>query len=148
VTLKLSLTFLMVAIVGACGAPDGPPLEVSGVAVLEPLPGTDVTAGYLRLDNNTDQSIEIAKVASPQFRRVDIHETVIQDDIARMVPVAPLVIDPRSHVLFEPAGKHLMMSGWSSEPIAGAPVTIEVHYNTNGLLIVATTVSSRDAVTE
>ncbi len=103
-----------------------------------------MTAGYLTLANDSDQPIAIDKVTSPQFARVEMHETVIQDDVARMVSLAPLIIEQHSSVQFEPGGKHLMMSVSSKEIVAGMPVTVEFHYDTNGLLIVATTVSSRD----
>ena len=118
------------------------------MVVLEPLPGTNVTAAYLTLDNNSNQPIAIEKVTSPQFARVAMHETVIQDEVARMVSLVPLIIDRQSSVQFEPGGKHLMMSDPPQEVTLGLPVTVEFHYNINGLLIVTTTVSSRDDLPE
>jgi copper(I)-binding protein len=128
----------------ACSPPAGPPLTISNVVVFEPLPGTNMTAGYLTLANNSNQPIAIDKVTSPQFARVEMHETVIQDDVARMVALAPLIIERHSSVQFEPGGKHLMMFDSTKEIMRGMPVTVEFHYDTSGLLIVATTVSSRD----
>jgi hypothetical protein len=128
----------------ACSPPAGPPLTISNVVVFEPLPGTNMTAGYLTLANNSNQPIAIDKVTSPQFARVEMHETVIQDDVARMVALAPLIIKRHSSVQFEPGGKHLMMFDSTKEIMRGMPVTVEFHYDTSGLLIVATTVSSRD----
>jgi copper(I)-binding protein len=46
-------------------------------------------------------------------------------------------------VRLEPGGKHLMMSDAPQEIVAGLPVTVEFHYDTNGLLIVTTSVSGR-----
>lgn len=143
-TSKLFTTSVMCVLAIACSPPAGPPLTVSVVVVFEPLPGTNLTAGYLTLANDSDQPIAIDKVTSPQFARVEMHETVIQDDVARMVSLAPLIVEPHASVQFEPGGKHLMMSVSSKEIVAGMPVTVEFHYDTNGLLIVATTVSSRD----
>lgn len=143
-TSKLFATSVMCVLAIACSPPAGPPLTISNVVVLEPLPGMNMTAGYLTLANDSDQPIAIDKVTSPQFARVEMHETVIQDDVARMVALAPLIIEQHSSVQFEPGGKHLMMSVSSQEIVAGMPVTVEFHYDTNGLLIVATTVSSRD----
>jgi len=73
-----------------------------------------------------------------------MHETVIQDDVARMLALAPLIVERHKSMHFEPGGKHLMMSAATQETVAGMPVTIEFHYDKNGLLIVAATVSSRD----
>jgi len=144
VTSKLFATFVMCVLAIACSPPAGPPLTISNVAVLEPLPGMNMTAAYLTLNNNSNQPITIDKVTSPQFARVEMHETVIQDDVAHMVSLAPLIIERHGSVQFEPGGKHLMMSVSSKEIVAGMPVTVEFHYDIDGLLIVATTVSSRD----
>lgn len=128
----------------ACSAPEGPPLTISKVVVLEALPGKQMSVGYMTFDNNSGQPIAIDSVTSPQFARVEMHETVIENDVARMESITSLVIDPRSRVVFEAGGKHLMMSGPLTQAKAGMPVTIEIHYDFNGLLIVSTTVSSRN----
>ena len=128
----------------ACGQPAGPPLTISNVVVLEPVPGMSVAAGYLVLENHSDQPITIEKVTSPQFASIEMHETIILDDVARMVSLSSLIVDRRSNIVFEPGGKHLMMFASSSDIMPGLPVTIQFHNDSRGLLIVATTVSSRD----
>ena len=145
-TSKQSVAMMMCVLAIACSPPDAAPLSISNVVVLEPLTGKGLTAGYLTLDNNSNQPIAIERVTSPQFANVEMHETVIKDGVARMVSLAPLIVDRHSSVLFEPGGKHLMMSGAPHEVVPGLPVTVEFHYDTSGLLIVATSVSSRDVL--
>jgi copper(I)-binding protein len=144
--LKRAIALIMCGPALACSPPESAPLAISNVVVLEPLPGTSMTAGYLTVENNSDQPITIEKVTSPQFARVEMHETVIEDDVTRMMPLSPLIVSRHSNIVFEPGGKHLMMSGPPQEIAPGLPVTVEFHYDTSGLLIVATTVSSRDVV--
>ena len=103
-----------------------------------------MTAGYLTVENNSNHPITIEKVTSPQFARIEIHETVIQNNVTRMVSFSPLIIDRHSNIVFEAGGKHLMMSSPPQDIVPGMPVTVEFHYDTSGLVIVATTVSSRD----
>ncbi len=146
-TSRLFVPVLCVLVI-ACSPPAGPPLTISKMVVLEPLPGTNVTAAYLTLDNNSNQPVAIEKVTSPQFARVAMHETVIQDDVARMVSLAPLIVERQSSVQFEPGGKHLMMSDPPQEVTPGLPVIVEFHYDINGLLIVTTIVSSRNDLPE
>ena len=141
-------TLVPCLLVIACSPPAGPPLTISNLVVFEALPGSNMTAAYLTLTNNSDQSITIDNVTSPQFARVQMHETVIQDDVARMLALAPLIVERHTSMHFEPGGKHLMMSAATKETVAGMPVTVEFHYDNNGLLIVATTVSSRDNLPE
>ena len=143
-TSKLCVLLITCLIAIACSQSDGPPLTISKVVVLEPMPGTRMAAGYLVLENNSNEPITIEKVTSPQFTSVAMHETVIEDDVARMLSIAPLNIDPRSIIEFAPGGKHLMLIASSMGEIApDMPVSIEFHYDSNGLLIVGTTVKSR-----
>lgn len=146
--LKPAAALIMCALAIACSPPEGAPLKISNVVVLEPLPGTSVTAGYLTLENSSNQPIVIDKVTSPQFARVEMHQTILEGDVARMVPISPLIVERHSDVVFSPGGKHLMLSDSSQNIAAGLPVTIEFHYDTSGLLIVATSVSSRDALAD
>lgn len=142
--LKRAVALIMCMPAIACGPPEGARLAISNVVVLEPLPGTSMTAGYLTVENNSNQPIAIEKVTSPQFARIEIHETVIQDNVTRMLSLSPLIVERQSNIVFEPGGKHLMMSDPQQEIVPGLPVSVEFHYDTSGLLIVATTVSSRD----
>lgn len=128
----------------ACSAPEGPALTISNVVLLEALPGTQMSVGYMTLENNSNQPIAIDRITSPQFASVEMHETLIEDDVARMASLTSLVIDPGSSLQFERGGKHLMMSGPLHRTDAGLPVTIEIHYDSNGLLIVSTSISSRN----
>lgn len=68
-----------------------------------------VSAGYMTLINDSDEVVSITSVASPQFDSVEMHETIIEDGIARMRPIEALVIAPGSTVKFERGGKHLML---------------------------------------
>ena len=68
-----------------------------------------MAAGYLTLSNNASQPIVITQVASPQFESVEMHESVIEDGMARMYPLGDLTVLAKSSVVFQPGGKHLML---------------------------------------
>ena len=140
VAILLAVTLQIVA----CGQPAGPPLTISDMVVLEPLPGSRMVAGYLQLENHSDEPITIVKVTSAAFASIEMHETIIENEVASMISLTPLVIGQKSAVVFEPGAKHLMMFGAAKEIVAGAPITIEFHDNANGLVAVATTVRSRE----
>ncbi len=141
---QLAVALIVCALASACSPGNGAPLIVSNVVVPEPLPGTSMTAGYLTFENNSNEPIAIERVSSPQFARIEMHQTVLEDDVARMVALTPLLIERRSCIRFEPGGKHLMMSDWPQDVVAGLPITVEFYYDGGGLLIVTTTVSPRD----
>ena len=79
------LPVLVTALLVACGAPQ-PPLVATDLEVTKPIPGRQMSAGFLVLTNYTGEDILISSVTSPQFESVEIHETTIEDGIARVVP--------------------------------------------------------------
>ena len=100
----LLLTLLLVA----CGAPQ-PPLVASDIEVTKPMPGRHMSAGFLVLTNNTGEDILISSVTSPQFESVEIHETTIEDGVARMREIEKLRVPANGSVTLERGGKHLML---------------------------------------
>lgn len=82
------------------------------------MPGMSMSAGYMHLENNSGELIRITRVSSPNFGAVEIHETTVEDDIARMRRVDKLEIAPGGDVRLQRGGKHLMLidpTGSSSE---------------------------------
>lgn len=141
---KLSILLAAGLWLTGCEQPAGPPLTISNLVILEPLPGSGMAVGYLTIENHSDQPIAIVKVSSPAFARVEMHETVIENEVARMFSLAPLVIESKTAIVFEAGAKHLMMWRATEEIVPGVPVSIEFHDNANGLVTVATTVRSRN----
>ena len=66
-------------------------------------------AGYMTLTNNSDDVIRITRVSSPQYGAVEIHQTSIENDVARMRAVGELIIPPGETVRLERSGMHLML---------------------------------------
>jgi len=102
------IAFLLVLLVGACTS-DAPPLTISDVVIKKPMPGMMMSAGYFSLNNNTSEPVVITHVTSPQFGSVEMHESVVEDGIARMLKLGELTLPPGSAVDFIPGGKHLML---------------------------------------
>ena len=104
---QLCIVILMF-LLAAC-AESRAPLTVSNVTVTQPVPGMAMSAGYLELTNNSSRSISITHVTSPQFASVEMHETVIENLVARMIALGTLTLQAGETVSFEPGGKHLML---------------------------------------
>ena len=100
---------VIVAVLMGCSAGVVAPLVASDVVVTPPLPGASMSAGYLTIRNNSSDTIELTAVTSPQYGRVEIHETIIDNDIARMRPLDGLLIPAGQSLILEPGGKHLML---------------------------------------
>ena len=107
--MKRIVPVLILALLGCACSLESAPLVASDVAVSKPKPGMNVVAGYLTLSNNTSQPIIITHVASPQFESVEMHESVIEDGMARMYALGDMRVLAKSSVVFQPGGKHLML---------------------------------------
>ena len=68
-----------------------------------------MSAAYFALTNNTDDVISISRVVSPEFESVEIHESLVENGVARMRRIPELLIPANSTVTFERGGKHLML---------------------------------------
>jgi copper(I)-binding protein len=103
------VALLLIAVCLSACADDSAPLIAEDVIVTRPIAGPDVGAGFLTLTNTTDQAITISRVASPEFESVAMHESYIDDGIARMRPLGPVTIGPGQSIVFERGAKHLML---------------------------------------
>ncbi|MEO0576940.1 MAG: copper chaperone PCu(A)C [Pseudomonadota bacterium] len=94
-----------------CGSDHAPsaPVTVSDAWVRTPMPNATMTAGYLAMTNTTQSTLRVVGVTSPQFARVEIHETTLVDGTMRMRPVAYLDITAGDTLVLKPGAQHLML---------------------------------------
>jgi len=71
-------------------------------------PGTKTTAGFGRLENHADVSLEITAYSSPAYLDVSLHQTVLENGVSRMREVPGLSIPPNGEIELAPGGYHLM----------------------------------------
>ena len=140
------MTFAMLMIAAttaACTPASGPPLAVSDVELYAPLPGSQAGVGYLSLHNHSDAPLTINNISSSGFGAVQMHETVIRDEVARMQALHSVTIEPGSSVEFTAGGKHLMLMQPTADTAAGSDVMLEIQYDSGGILIISATMQSR-----
>lgn len=100
----------------ACSKETLPPLVASEVDLSGPVPGMRMSAGYLTLSNNTDDGIRISHVASSEFANIEVHESSVEDGVARMRQLPELLVPAKGSVSLRPGGKHLMLIGPVGNP--------------------------------
>lgn len=130
-------------IFAGCQQRPGPALSISDVDVFLPLPGTNAAVAYFQLVNHGNTTIRIERISSPQFGKVEMHETVINDGVARMRPTGPLQIAAQSTTTFEPGGKHVMLFQARDNLVVDTTVTLEIHYDEGGLIIIDARMQAR-----
>lgn len=134
---------LWLAVTIAACQPSGPPLTATDILAVAPLPGREFSAAYLALHNNSKETITINRVSSPDFEKVEIHETTNIDDVIRMRRLDSMIIDAGLSAKFESGGKHLMLIGPRSGLGTGDSITIHFDYNAEGILIISAELKKR-----
>ncbi len=108
--------FIAAACLAACGEDPGPPVVALDIEITSPRPGSNMSAGYLSIRNNSNEPLAITRVESPQFDKVELHESIVEDGIARMRRLDSLTIAPGESTLLERGGKHLMLIAPVADP--------------------------------
>jgi len=70
-----------------------------------------VMAAYLKMTNHGDKSRKLISISSPDFDRVEMHQSVMHDDMTHMEHQQVLVIPAHTTVTFKPGELHLMLMG-------------------------------------
>ena len=107
--MKRIILVSILAVLAACTNEAQAPLVATDFVVMETMPGMKMTAAYMTLTNNGADDIRITRVTSPQFAAVEIHETIVDDNVSKMREVPELVVPASGAVTLQPGGMHLML---------------------------------------
>jgi copper(I)-binding protein len=129
---RLFMTLTVLALSAGCGGQEGPPVVATDVIVTAPGAGMPMAAGYLQISNRSGSDIRITRVSSPEYGSVEMHETVVEDGIARMRAIPVLEIANGETVVFERGGKHLMLM----QPV-GEPRTVTLNFYSGDVLLLS-----------
>jgi copper(I)-binding protein len=117
----------LLLLIGASTATADATLEISEAWVREAPPTARMMAGYMTINNTGDAAVTVISISSPDFDSADIHRTVIEEGVARMLPVKQLEIPASSQVKLEPGGLHLMLFDPKRPLREGETVTLIIH---------------------
>lgn len=136
----LAVLLLAVALVsGALAQPTptaGP--QVSDAWIRLPAVAGRPAAGYLMIMGGADAD-RLTGVTSPLAARVEMHETRAQGGAMRMLPVKSLDVAARSHIMFAPGAKHLMLFGLSPAAKSGTKIPLTLTFTNGGPVTVEAT---------
>lgn len=123
--LRQTVFALILVLGGAVGAE--PALEIGSPWIREAPPTARVLAGYMSFINHGTTPIALVGVTSPDFESAEIHRTVVEDGVARMLTVERLEIPANGRIDLEPGGRHLMLFNPSHPLHAGDTTTLIIH---------------------
>jgi copper(I)-binding protein len=102
---------------------------------------------YLSFRNEGGQPVRILGGTTPVAGRVEIHESVVENGVARMRPRPEGVAVPSGGVIrFEPNGLHLMLMKPHADLKAGQLFTLTLNLEDGGTVAVPVQVTMREPV--
>ena len=103
--------FIYCLVIAGCNDNSKPSIIIKDAHLYLPLKGNDMSAGYLRLENNQLKKIVISSIECEKVK-ASIHETILNSEgVIKMKKLEMFVIDAESNLNFMPGGKHVMFSG-------------------------------------
>ncbi len=118
----LLLVFMILPVASWCA--DDASLEIEDPWIRETPPGISPMAGYMKLTNNGSETIVLEAISSRDFKRIELHQTRIEGEMARMESKDDLTLAPDQTVKLEPGGYHLKLFNPARQLRAGDQVLL------------------------
>jgi len=127
-TRRAAAVLPLLVVLAACAREDLSSLAATEVTAYAPLPGQPAGVAYFSLTNSAATAVTLRQVTSPEFARVEMHTTLVDDGLARMMALDSLTIAEHSGIAFAPGGPHLMLMEAADGLSVGDVVTLEFHF--------------------
>lgn len=114
--------------------------------VREPPPNARVHAGYATLRNKSLKPVSIVAISSPNYEKVEIHLSKIQDGIAVMKRIESITIPAGGKVECKPGALHFMLIDPHRKPRVGETVKLIFEFSTDTIQEYAAVFKKRDAL--
>jgi copper(I)-binding protein len=93
------------------------------------IPGSDITAAYMTINNSSDQAITLQKVTSSISDRIEIHEHSMADGMMRMRQVDNIIVKANNNIVLQPSGLHLMIFALKQKLTEGDEIQLTLTFS-------------------
>lgn len=121
------LTLLLLISPFSTAGADSSSLQITGAWISEAPPSSKVLVAYMEISNSSENAVDLIKVASDMFSSVEMHETVHEDGMARMIRHDSVRIPADEVIRFRRGGRHLMLFNPVKRLKAGDEVRMSLH---------------------
>jgi copper(I)-binding protein len=121
-SLLLASMFLWAGIASAAG------FMVKDAWVREAPPNAMALGAFATLHNGSDKARTLVAARSAVANKVELHKTIMEDNLAKMVPQEKVEIAAGSEVMLQPGGLHIMLIGPKQALKAGDKVEVVLEF--------------------
>jgi len=100
-------------------------------------------AAYLEISNAGDMPDRLVAIRSPEFGRVELHRSVMEDGMMKMLPVEGIDIPAGGSVALAPGGHHAMLFEASGQFAVGESYPLTLVFEKAGEITVEVSVETR-----
>lgn len=120
------------------GTPSSVAVQSGPNMVMAAEPVNALSSAYLRIENRSGQEDRLLSVTTDVAERAEVHQTIVENDVARMQHMIDGVIVPATGVLeFRPGGLHIMLIGLKRELVPGQYVQLTLNFAVRGAISVS-----------
>lgn len=101
----------------------------SEARIVAPMKSTTVTAGYVKIKNETNAKIEVNVIEVKPFKAAEMHESYDKDGKMGMRKIEKLEIAANQTAELKPGGHHIMLFDASREVKVGEKLTVKFTVN-------------------
>lgn len=105
--------------------------------------GMPMGVAYFTIVNGANADDALFAASTPAAARVEMHETRLDDGMARMRPLAEIRVPARSRVAVAPGGIHLMLVDLAKPLVAGTQVPLTLEFRKTGRVTIQLRVETR-----
>lgn len=102
--------------------------------VREAPPNAQMLAGYFSIMNMSKHDKTLVSASSPQFKKVELHRSIMKDGMAKMVAQKKVKILAGKTVKFEPGSYHLMLMHPLKPLKAGDTIELTLKLSSGGII--------------
>lgn len=124
----LDYRVLLVLVVIGVSCQQRDPIQITDAWIRAAPPSSDVTAGFMVIENKSLQDNALLAVETVEADTVEIHEMAYENEMMKMRPVSEIVIPGGGKAELKPGGYHLMLFGMKSQPAEDDSVFLILYF--------------------
>ena len=139
-------TILLLAGLGACQPHVEPPVVISDVRILAPIPGSSTGVAYMTIFNHGGGMDRLVAVESDVAKKVELHTHSMKDGVMRMRRISAIEVHPGEPEVLAPGGNHVMLMGLHKSLKDGQTFTVHLVFEKAGKIAVDVAVHKAGAM--
>ncbi len=123
---RLTRLLLGASLLASAGFASAAELDVHDPWVALAPPGAHATAAFMELENPGEEAIDVVSADADGFKKVELHESVNEDGMHRMIEQERITVPAGGMVRLAPGGYHVMLIGPQRSLEEGETVLVEL----------------------